>query len=193
LLCDFLKSCLSVVWRRGWVLVVLNWLFFGFIVFGGLLGQFGVVEVYYWPFGEIFPVEVGNAFLTVGFIFISNLILSSFVLVTLTGLAFFGLPLFFISFRAFLWGMLLNGLSTPLFLAALPIVLLEGEGYVLAALAGVNLGLSWLKPSWAYRCEDLPRLEAFKRALKDCARIYVLVAAVLLVAAVVETLTLVLI
>lgn len=190
---DFLKSCLSVVWRRVRVLVMLNWLFFGFIIFGGLLEQSGVVEVYYWPFGEIFPVEVGNAFLTVGFIFISNLILSSFVLVTLTGLAFFGLPLFFISFRAFLWGMLLNGLSTPLFLAALPIVLLEGEGYVLAALAGVNLGLSWLKPSWAYRCEDLSRLEAFKRALKDCARIYVLIAAVLLVAAVVETLMLVLI
>lgn len=190
---DFLKSCLSVVWRRVGVLVVLNWLFFGFIVFGGLLGQFGVVKIYYWPFGEIFPVEVGNAFLTVGFIFISNLILSSFVLVTLTGLAFFGLPLFFIFFRAFLWGMLLNELSTPLFLAALLVVILEGEGYVLAALAGVDLGLSWLKPSWAYRREDLSRLEAFKRALKDCARIYVLVAAVLLVAAVVETLMLVLI
>jgi hypothetical protein len=186
LLRDFLKFCLSVVWRRSWVLVVLNWLFFCFIVFGGLLGQFGVVDVYYWPFGEIFPAEIGNAFLTVGVIFVFNLVLSSFVVVTLTGLAFFGLPLFFISFRAFLWGMLLNGLSTPLFLAALPVLILEGESYILAALAGVNLGLSWLKPKWVYKGEALTRSEAVKMAVKEAGGIYVLVAVSLLVAAVAE-------
>ena len=190
---EFLKSCLSVVWKRSWIFVVLNWLFFGFIVLGALLLQFGVVGVYYWPLGETFPVEVGNVFLMVGFIFVFNLILSGFLVVTLTGLAFFGLPVFFISFRAFLWGLLLNELSTPLFLAILPVLILEGEGYVLGALAGVNLGLSWLKPSWAYRSENLSRLEAFKKALKDSARIYILVAAVLFVAAIVETLALVLI
>jgi len=193
LLREFLKSCLSVVWKRSWIFVVLNWLFFGFIVLGALLLQFGVVGVYYWPLGETFPVEVGNVFLMVGFIFVFNLILSGFLVVTLTGLAFFGLPVFFISFRAFLWGLLLNELSTPLFLAILPVLILEGEGYVLGALAGVNLGLSWLKPSWAYRSENLSRLEAFKKALKDSARIYILVAAVLFVAAIVETLALVLI
>lgn len=184
---DFLKSCVSVVWERGWVLVVLNWLFFGFIAFGGLLGQFGVVEVYYWPFGEIFSVELGNAFLTVGFIFVFNLILSSFVVVTLTGLAFFGLPLFFIFFRAFLWGVLLNGLSTPLFLAALPVMMLEGEAYVLGALAGVNLGLSWLKPKWVYKGEALTRSEVVKMVAKEAGGIYVLVSVLLLVAAVAET------
>lgn len=188
---DFWSSLFSLVWRKGWVLVILNWLFFCFMVVGGLLGQAGVVQLYTWPFGEIFHIEVGNALLMVGVIFLFNLVLSGFVLVTLTGLGFFGLSLFFLCFRAFLWGALLNGLSTPMFLAVLPTLILEGEGYVLAALAGVNLGLSWLKPKWAYRGEDLFRLEAVKRTLKDCARIYVFVAAFLLFGAVVETITLI--
>ena len=79
------------------------------------------------------------------------------------------------------------------FLAALPTLALEGEGYVLAALAGVNLGLAWLKPKWAYRGEDLSRSEAVNKALKECARIYVFVAVFLFVAAVVETITLILV
>ena len=62
---DFLSSLFSLVWRKGSVLVFLNWLFFGFIVVGGLLGQVGVVQVYTWPFGEIFPIEVGSALLMV--------------------------------------------------------------------------------------------------------------------------------
>jgi hypothetical protein len=172
-------------------LAVLNWLFFGFIVVGSVFGKMGVVEVYSWPFGEVLPVDVNNALLLVGFVFVFNLVLSGFVLVTLTGLAFFGLPLFLLSFRAFLWGMLLNGLSTPLFLAALPTLMLEGEGYVLAALAGVDLGLSWLKPKLAYAGEDLSRSESVKRAFRDCARIYVLVALLLFAAAVIEAVTLV--
>jgi hypothetical protein len=173
--------------------VFLNWLFFGFIVVGSLLGEVGVVPVFTWPFGEVFPVKVSNALLMVGVIFVFNLVLSGFLLVTLTGLAFFGLPLFFLCFRAFLWGALLNGLSTPMFLASLPTLILEGEGYVLAAFAGVNLGLSWFKPKWAYGGEELSRLGAFKKAFRDCALIYVLVATFLFVAAVVETMTLVLI
>lgn len=188
---DFLRRCLSAVVSRSWVLVVLNWLFFGFIVVGSVLGQMGIVEVYSWPFGEVLPVDVSNVLLVVGFVFVFNLVLSGFVLVTLTGLAFFGLPVFFLCFRALLWGNLLSGLSTPSFLVVLPTLMLEGEGYVLAALAGVNLGLSWLKPNWAYRGEGLSRLDAVKKAFMDCARIYVLVTLFLLVAAVVETITLV--
>lgn len=188
----FLRSCFSVVWR-GWFLAVLNWLFFGFILVGSLLGQVGVVEAPAWPFGEVFPVEVSNALLMVGVIFVFNLFLSGFVLVTLTGFVFFGSSLFFLCFRALLWGVLLGGLSTSMFLAALPTLALEGEGYVLAALAGVNLGLSWLKPEWVYRGEALSRSEAVEKALKDCVRIYVFVAVFLVAAAVVETITLILV
>jgi len=186
-----LSSFFSLVWRKGWVLGILNWLFFCFIFVGVLLEQVGVVQVYAWPFGEIFPVEAGDALLTVVVIFIFNLVLSGFVLVTLTGLGFFGVPLFFLCFRAFLWGTLLSGLSTPMFLAVLPTLILEGEGYVFAALAGVNLGLSWIRPRWAYEEEKLSRFEAVKKALRDCLRIYVLVTLILFVASVVETITLI--
>jgi len=189
---DFFRSLFLVVSRRSWVLMFLNWLFFGFIVVGALLGQAGVVQVYtLLPFSEVFPIEVGSALLMVGFIFVFNLVLSGFLFLTLSGLAFFVLPLGLLSLRGLLWGVLFGGVSTPVFLVALPTLILEGEGYVLAALAGVYLGLSWLKPKWAYRGEDLSRLEGVKRALKDGARVYVFVVLLLLVAAVVETATLI--
>jgi len=189
---DFLRFLFSVVWSRGWVLMILNWLFFGFIVVGSLLREAGVIQVYTLPFGDVFPVEMKSGpLLMIGFIFLFNLVLSGFLLITLTGLGFFGLPLFFLCFRAFLWGVLLTGLPTPLFFAVFPTLILEGEGYVFAALAGLNLGLSWLKPKWAYRGEEMSRSEAVKQAFRDCIRIYVLVALFLLAAAVVETITIV--
>lgn len=189
---EFSEASFRVVWRNGLFVVVLNWLFFGAIVVGALLEENETVGVYRWPVGaEVFTLEASSAVLSVITIFFFNLVLSGFILVTLTGLALFVLPVGFLLFRAFLWGALLNGLSTPMFLAALPTLVLEGEGYVLAALAGVNLGLSWLKPQWTYRREELSRSEAVEQAFKDCARIYVLVALLLLMAAIVETITLI--
>jgi len=189
---DFLRVVFSTVSRRLWVLVVLNWLFFGFIVVGSFVGQAGVVGVNVWPLGEIFPVEEGNVLFLIGVIFVLNLVLSGFVLVTLTGFVFFGLSVFFLSLRAFLWGTFLNELSTPLFLLALPTVMLEGEGYVLASLTGVGVGLSWIKPKWMFRGEEnLSRVGAVKRALKEAGRVYVLVVMFQLAAAVLEALTLI--
>jgi len=75
----------------------------------------------------------------------------------------------------------------------MPTLVIEGEGHTLAALAGINLGLSWLKPKWAYKGEGLSRSEAVRRALKDCMYTYVLVAILLFVAAVVEAATIFLI
>lgn len=191
---SFLRNCLNVISQRILFLMVLNWLFFGGMFVGALLGQYGLVNSFeWWLVGdEVFQggLEV-SPWLVLG-IFFSNLVLSGFVLVTLSGLAFFVLPLVFLSVRGFLWGVLLNGLSTPMFLAAFPTLILEGEGYVLAALAGVNLGVSWFKPKWAYRGEGLSRRESVKMALKDCLHIYVLVAIFLFVAAVVESLTIIL-
>lgn len=187
---DFVRACVSAISRRGFLLVVLNWLFFGVIVVGAFLAQGGYVRVFEWPLGEeISHEEMGNVPFMVVSIFLFNLAVSGFVLVTLSGLAFFVLPVVFLLVRAALWGVLLNRLPPPWFLAAFPTLILEGEGYVLAGVAGVGLGLSWLKPEWAYGREELSRLDSVRRALKDCARIYVLVAMFLFVAAVVETAT----
>jgi len=174
------------------LLIVLNWLFFGVMIVGVFFQEAGFAGVLRWPVGEkAFTVEIGDAGVLLASVFFNNLVLSGFVLVTLTGLGFFGLPLFFLCLRAFFWGLLLGRLSTPLFLAALPTLVLEGEGYVLAALAGVVLGLSWLRPRLVYPGEELSRSEAVRRAFRECMCIYILVALILFVAAVVEIVTLV--
>ena len=64
-------------------------------------------------------------------------------------------------------GALLAGVPTSNFPLVLPTIILEGEGYVLAALAGVNLGLSWFKPEWIYK-ESVSRREAVRMALRNC-------------------------
>ena len=187
---SFIRVCVSVVSRRVLLLIVLNWLFFGAMVVGGFLGQGEYVAVYEWPLGEeIFHKEMGNLTFMIVSIFLFNLILSGFIWVTLSGFGFFVFPVVLLLVRAALWGVLLNGLPAPWFFVAFPTLILEGEGYVLAGVAGVDLGLSWLKPEWMYGREELSRLESVKRALKDCARIYVLVVVLLFVAAVVETAT----
>lgn len=189
-----MKPLFSVIPSKGWIWVSLNWLFFGVVVVGALVGQAGTAGFYRWPVGsEVFNFKASSTLLLVAGIFFFNLVLSGFALLTLSGLFFFVLPLVFLSFRAFSWGVLMNGWSTPLFLAAFPTLILEGEGYVLAASAGVNLCLSWLKPEWAYRGAGLSRSEAVKLAFRDCARIYVLVMILLLAGAVVEASTLILI
>lgn len=190
LLGKFFRSCFSLIPRRISLFVALNWLFFGVMFAGNLLSYGGYGGFYEWPMGEDFvDMETRGLPLMVTDIFLFNLVVSGFVLVTLSGLLFFALPFVFLLFRAFLWGVLLGGLPTSLFLAAFPTLILEGEGYVLASLAGINLGLSWLRPEWAYEGEELSRLESVKKALRDCVRVYVLVAVLLFVAAVVEALT----
>ena len=119
-------------------------------------------------------------------IFLSNLVLSSFVFVSLPGFAFFPLSSAVLFYRAFLWGLLLSFQPTWLFLIAVPVIVLEGEAYCLAATAGAIVGISWLRPKWLYREEILTRGNAFRRAMKECLKMYVFVAVFLLIAALIE-------
>lgn len=186
----FLSTCVSVVSKRGRLLVMLNWLFFGVMLVGAFLGQAGFVGRYEWPVKrDFFFIETTSIPWMILAIFLLNLVVSGFVLVTLSGLVFFALPVAVLLYRALLWGVLLTDVPTPLFLAAFPTLIFEGEGYVFGSLAGVNLGLSWLNPELVYKGEELGRLEAIKRAMKDCIYIYILVAILLFAAAVVETVT----
>ncbi len=188
----FFREVFSVVSRRGWWLVALNWMFFGFVLVGSLLG--GLVsfpQSYLLPASEVSPFSQASPPLLFGFIFVFNLVFSGFVFVTLTGLVFFPLSPILLSFRGFLWGILFAGSSTSRFLAILPTLILEGEGYVFAALGGLILGVSWLKPQWAYGGESFSRSQALKKAWTDCLYVYILVAMLLLIAAVVETITIV--
>jgi len=171
--------------------VVANVLFFSSILVFALWIQFQYPPTLY----EGEPMEAPEIFLggslpiMVVNVFLFNLVVSAFIFVTLSGLLFFAFPVVVLMWRAALWGGLLNLLPTPLFLASLPRLVLEGEGYVLASVAGMTLGLSWLKPDWVYRSEGLSRQEALRMSLKESVYLYVLVVVFLLVAAVVESIT----
>jgi uncharacterized membrane protein SpoIIM required for sporulation len=185
---DFFKRSVSSIAKRAFLVMLLNWLFFGLIPVGAFMTQHLFTGVYeppaeskaFFVVKQSFPVMVME-------IFFFNLILSAFVFVTLSGLAFFVLPFVFLALRGWIWGVLINGLLTSQLLTVLPVIILEGLGYVLAAMAGVNLGLSWLRPHWVYSGERLSRLDAIRRASKDCVYVYVLVAIFLFLAAVIET------
>lgn len=108
-------------------------------------------------------------------------------MVTLPGIVFFPLSAAFLVFRAVLWGLLLYPLPSWLFLAVLPTLVLEGEAYVIAAVTGTVIGLSWVKSSLVFRDEKLSKWEALKTALKEGVHLYKGVALLLLIAAIVET------
>jgi uncharacterized membrane protein SpoIIM required for sporulation len=125
-------------------------------------------------------------------IFVFNFVLSAIIVVTLPGIVFFPLSAGFLLFRAVLWGLLLYGLPNWLFLAVLPTLVLEGEAYVFAGVAGAVVGVSWVRPKILYREGNLSGVEAFKKALRECLRLYFFVAVLLFVAAIVETATIIL-
>ena len=178
---------MNVLSRRRTVFVVLNVLFFDCIFLGVLLSQFLYAPLPYASeslgiFGLDWPWMISA-------IFLFNLVLSGFVVLTLPGLVFFPLSAVVLAMRGALWGIMLNQPSTVPFLWMLPTFILEGEAYVLASVAGTISGLSWLKPSWAYKDEHLSRLDALKTASREALHLLFLGAILLFLAAVVETLT----
>jgi len=192
-LSDFLGNCLSVVSKRILFLMVFSWLFFGSVLVGASLVQFryGVPSVLPMGYGLFVP-EKADWYIVLLEIFFWNLVVNGFVLLSLSGLLFFGLPILFLLWRALILGTLLAGLSSPLFFVTTVTLVFQGEAYVLACVEGASLGLSWLKPTWVYKGEDLSRFESLKKTLSDGVRIYVFVALFLFFAAVLETLAVVL-
>jgi len=167
----------------------MNALYFGFIVVGAFLEQARFLPLFKLPGGnDFFWVEASLPLMIVG-IFMFNLVVSGFFLTTLPGLVFFPFPVVSLVFRALFWGALLNWLPTSWLLIVLPTLVLEGEGYVLAGVAGVNLGLSLLRPDLAYEESGLSRSEALRIALKEWLYLYSLVAGLLFTAAVAEAFT----
>jgi hypothetical protein len=188
------RSGWLVLSARGRILAIMNLLYFGSIFAGALVAQPSSPPSSELTLDTPWFFSLDSGFLVFSLsIFLFNLLVSGLVLTTLSGLVFFVLPVAVLFYRALLWGVLLTGLNTSLFFASFPTLLLEGEGYVLAAVAGVNLGLSWFRPKWAYREEEMTRSEAVKRAFKDCLRIYIWVAILLLAGAFVEALTIILV
>jgi hypothetical protein len=171
----------------------MNFIFFPSVVIGATVAQYIFYnEVYFVQSTPIlgFTLENGWAPLLLN-IFISNLVFSAVIFVTLPGFVFFPLPAGILVFRAVSWGSFIYNLPLRGFLATLPVITLEGEGYVLAAVAGTVAGASWVKPALAYGEEDFSRGEALRMSMKECLRVYFLLALMLFAGAIVETATIV--
>lgn len=180
---------MNVLSRRRTVFVVLNTLFFDCIFLGVLSSQFLCAPLPYASeslgiFGLDWPWMISA-------IFLLNLFLSGFVTLTLPGLVFFPLSAVALAMRGVSWGIMLNQPSIVPFWLVIPTFVLEGEGYVLASVAGSILGLSWLEPNRAYKDEHLSRLDALKTASREALHLLFLAAILLFLAAVVEALTII--
>ena len=187
------SSCFCVLSRRVKLLALLNLAFFGCVLAGAMVFDLLYPSPPLTDSSPPFPQQAtGNVVYVVLFIFLFNLAVSGFAVVTLTGFAFFPLSTAFLVYRALLWGLLLHGQPSWLFLAALPTLVLEGEAYVLAAVAGTVVGVSWVKPTWLHG-EVSGRMKALRQCLKECLCMYLIVAVLLLVAATLEAVTLMLV
>jgi hypothetical protein len=182
------SSCLKVISSKGKVFALFNLLFFGGVLVVVLTAQFLFPPPLFLGWFPMVPnVFVWKGFMLAFGIFLFNLIVSAFVVVTLPGFAFFPLSAAFLLYRAVLRGLFLYSVPTWLFLVALPTIVLEGEAHVFAAVGGTIVGISWIKLKWLYSTEGLSRGDAFKPGVRECLRLYVIVALLLFVAAVAET------
>lgn len=176
--------------RTRWkVFASFNALFFGGVFVTLLLAGTFLPPPLYTGWNPDLPelfMSGGWLFLMLG-IFIFNLALSSFVFVTLPGIVFFPLSPGFLLYRALLLGLFLYAQPVWLFVISLPVILFEGEAYVLAAVAGTVFGASWVHPNWTYPGEKWTRVEVLKKATKEFAGMYILISIFLFIAAVTET------
>lgn len=177
--------------------VVLNAMFYGLVtvsmayvyIFPDI--QRELLETVRTEFMELFPSVVeaytsGNFPLAVALTFSINLILGSFVYITVLSLVipFGGVVLGFI--RAVGWGLLLAPTSPELAWVMIPhslTLILEGQGYILAMFAAY---IQWKGVVQPKSIGKEKRLEAYLTGIKETIHIYVLVALVLAVSAIYE-------
>jgi hypothetical protein len=187
-----LSSYLAVFYVRDKLLALMNLAFFGCVFVISVVSEFLIPPKPYLGSYPSFP-EIPLNFdflLTVFSIFLFNLSVSAFTVVTLPGFVFFPLSMVFLLFRAVIWGLLLYYQPTWVFLIVVPTLVLEGEAYCFAAVAGMVVGASWIKSEWLFHDGNFSRVEAFKKALRECLVIYVFVVLFLFFAAVLEAVTL---
>jgi uncharacterized membrane protein SpoIIM required for sporulation len=184
---------------KGYILI--NVIYFGSLLVGISYAfydpqvQSVLHEVIIQAYEESFMAPVAQAYLSENWFlaflltFLVNLCLGSFVVLTLPSIPIFFAGLLLAVYRAILWGVAFSPTS-PFYAralaVALPVIILEGEAYCLATWPSLKTGLSWLFPRRVYKEEALNRKQAFVKAARELAVMYVIVALVLLIAAAVE-------
>lgn len=188
------RSCWAILFRRRRLLIYLNSLFFGLLFVSALSTNFmSASPVYVSSYPET-PVPVNGLSWPMMFfiIFLVNLTVSAFLYVTLGGFLVFPFSACILGYRALSWGARISYVPAVAFLGDLPTLVLEGEAYVLACMAGTLVGVSWVKPSWLTGSQEMSRRLAFKMALKEGLKTYFFVMLFLIAAAAVETETIML-
>ncbi len=112
----------------------------------------------------------------------------AFISVTLLGIVFFPMSIVSLMYKAVLLGARLAHLTFSDLLMLSPVLILEGEAFVLAAFIGTIVGLSWIKPNLIYPTDDLTRFDAFRKACSELFKQYAPITILLLISAAVETL-----
>jgi len=135
----------------------------------------------------------GNVLAAIGLTFVVNLLIGSFVSITVPSLfiPFLGLALGIV--RAILWGLLLSPSNPELRMAMIPhslTLILEGQAYIIALLAAYVHGKSFLLPRRSgIEAEGInSHVQGYLLGLKQTAWLYVLVVLLLAVAAIYEAL-----
>jgi hypothetical protein len=197
------KNILARAWavvRKHWTAYIyLNILYYGLVIFGMVYVSFvnpGLQEELLKSIGQAFvqgPLSGvagayggGKVFSAMLLTFVVNLFLGTAIEITLPSLIvpFSGLAMGVL--RAVLWGLVLSPSSPSLAGAMIPhslVLLLEGQGYILALLGVYIHGRAILRPA-EYGAAD--RLHGYLAGLRATGWIYVLVVLVLAAAAIYE-------
>ena len=129
----------------------------------------------------------GRVVVAVALTFTVNLLLGSLASITLPSLIIPFSGLLVGALRAILWGLIFSPTSVPTGIAAGVLVslllLLEGQGYVLAMLSAYAQGKAFLSPK---RVGAAGHARGYWMGVKQALRIYLLVALALIVAAIYE-------
>jgi len=196
------QSALKIVNRSRRAYIVLNLVYYGLIICAMIYVssnrslQHLLRETARTEFAQGSLAPIGDAYLrghslrAVALTFGVNLIVGSFVCITLPSLAVPFSGLLTGVCRAVLWGLIFSppavtlswrGMIVGSLIALL--ILLEGQGYVLAMFGAYVQGKTFLFPQTVGATS---RRQDYRRGLTDCMRLYLLVVLVLAIAAVYE-------
>ncbi len=151
--------------------------------------------------GMLSPVveayTTGQILSAVGLTFVINLVLGSFISITLPSLIIPFSGYIIGGIRALLWGVIFSPSITGIGIKEITmgvliaiLLFLEGQGYVLAMMAAYLQGRAFL---WPQRIGAADRVQGYLRGLIDTGKVYLLVVLALVVAAVYEALIAILI
>ena len=192
-----LRSSLAVVKEHRRAYLLLNLAYYGLMAGAMVYAAFHPdLQITLWtevgkgfgtgPLEELVGAYSGGQVLLAAVLtFAVNLVLGSLLYITLPSLVIPFSGLLVGVYRALLWGLLFapSAVVGAGLLIHLPTIILEGQAYVLAMVAAYVQGMAFLRPK---SVGAKSYWQGYREGIKRTARIYVLVAIVLLVAAIYE-------